>query len=63
MPGTYLPNRIERARVLGFLFGVRFRIAGLLGFPELPHSETVPGTLGRARGAAKNGPLPPLGRL
>ncbi len=28
--------------MLGFLFGVRFQIAGLLGFPILTHSETAP---------------------
>lgn len=60
---TYLPNRTERARVLDFLFGARFRSGWLLGSPKLTHSETAPGTLGRARGATKNGPLPPFGRL
>ena len=50
--------------LLGFSFGcagaARFRILGLLGFPKLTHSKTAPGTQGGARGATKNGPLPPV---
>ena len=48
-------NRTRACSVSCSAFG--FESQGLLGF-KTTHSETAPGTLGRARGATKNGPLP-----
>ena len=49
------------ARVLGFLSGVRFEIAGLLGFPKLTHFGNGPRHSPAGARATKNGPSPSAG--